>query len=761
MLLATDLDGTFLRGSAADCQQLYQLVAAHPDIQLAYVSGRGLETVQPLLADPALPQPDYIICDLGATVFNGKTLQPIVPLQSQISARWPGEQTVAEAFQGFAELERQATPQQGRCSYFCKANEITPAMRAVAAELECEILLSAPTLLDILPKDVSKGKTLSALVKQLGIDPESVLVAGDSINDVSLLTQGFKGVCVGNALPELLEQTKGLSRVLHSKVEGCGAILEALSELGFLGQHSIDNMREVVQKPGESDLVVVYHRLPYEETVEDGRIVRKRHSSPNGIIPTLMSLFSEGQRGAWVAWSMLDPKRGPFEERTPVDVERYPNLVATRVVLTKSEVDIYYKTFSKEAFWPTLHTFWERARFRQDHWEVFVRVNKLFAKSVATEAASGATIWIHDYNLWLVPAFLREMRNDLKIAFFHHTYFPSADVFNVLPWRREIVGSLLQCDYIGFHIPRQVENFIDVARGVMPVTVTASENCAPRYVTYGCAVGLETMTSAIEVHGREVRLGAHPVGLDVKRVSEILQQDKVKTQIKKLKKRLADTRMILSVERLDYTKGILEKLLAYEQLLQTRPELHGEITLFVICVPAAKEMKVYSSLLNQIEQVVGRINGCYARVEWTPLYFFYRSVPFEDLMAYYAAASVMWITPLRDGLNLVSKEFVAVQGGTGGCGTLVLSEFAGAAAELKGALLTNPHDPADLLSMISQAIDMDERESRERLKTLYDIVCHSDIRVWSRDFLGAVAAMPSVERRPSLGSAMPALLKSI
>ncbi len=752
MLLATDLDGSFLGGSEADRQQLYHLVAAHPDIKLAYMTGRGLETVLPLLADPALPHPDYIICDLGATVVDGKSMRAVVPLQSQIAARWPGEQRVAEAFQEFEGLVRQATPQQRRCSYVCEANEITPRMREVAAQLECEILLSSPTLLDILPKGVSKGATLSALVKQLGIDPDSVLVAGDSQNDLPMFKEGFKGVCVGNSLEMLLEETRGMSRVLHSKAEGCGAILEALSTFGFLGKQSIDQMREAVQKPGESDLVVVYHRLPYDESVEDGRIVRKRHASPNGIIPTLMSLFSEGQRGAWVAWSTLDPKKGPFEERTPVDVERYPNLVAARVVLTKSEVDIYYKTFSKEAFWPTLHTFWERARFRQDHWEVFVRVNRLFAQGVAREAAHGATVWIHDYNLWLVPAFLREMRHDVKIAFFHHTYFPGADTFNVLPWRREIVGSLLQCDYIGFHIPRQVENFIDVARGVMPVKVTKSKSCAPRYLSYGCAVGLETMTSAIEVHGREVRLGAHPVGLDVKKVSELLDQDSVQTQVRKLKKQLGDIKMILSVERLDYTKGILEKLLAYEQLLQTRPELHGKITLISICVPAAKEMKVYSSLLNQIEQVVGRINGSFARVEWTPLQFFYRSVPFEDLLSYYAAASVMWITPLRDGLNLVAKEFIAVQGATEGSGALVLSEFAGAAAELKGALLTNPHDPADLLSVISRAVDMESSESRERLKALFDIVRHNDIRVWSREFLDAVAACVSGTPKPSLAS---------
>lgn len=738
MLLATDLDGTFLGGHAADRQQLYQLVARHPDIKLAYVTGRGLETVLPLLADPSLPQPDYIVCDVGATVVDGLSLQAIQPLQSEIADRWPGDQPVAAAFSPFPVLVRQGTPQQRRCSYFCDADVITDELHAVAATLDCELLFSAAKYLDVLPKGVNKGSTLLALVAHLGLDPEDVLVAGDTLNDLSMFEQGFKGVAVGESEPGLLERTRSMGRVLQAQRAGCGGILDALSHFGFLGSRSIESMRDAVQKPGESDLVVVYHRLPYEEAIEEGRIVRRRHASPNGIIPTLMSLFTAGQRGAWVAWSTLDPERGPFEARTPVDVERSPNLVAARVALSKADVDVFYRSISKDAFWPTLHTFWERASFREDHWQTFVAVNRKFAVVAAREAAANATVWIHDYNLWLVPAFLRELRSDVRIAFFHHTYFPSADVFNVLPWRRTIIGSLLQCDCIGFHIPRQVENFIDVARGVMPIKALEWENCAPRYLTYGCAVGLDSMTSAIEVHGRVVRLGAHPVGLDVEKIDALLKQDRVREQIATLHGQLQGLRMILSVERLDYTKGTLEKLLAYEKLLETRPELHGSITMVAVCVPAAKEMKVYASLQKQIEQVVGRINGRYGRVDWQPLQYWFRSVPFEDLIAYYAMASVMWITPLRDGLNLVAKEFVAVQGLNQGSGVLVLSEFAGAAAELKGALLTNPHDPADLLAMIGQAIDMDATEANQRLKALYDIVGHNDIRRWSADFLAAV-----------------------
>ena len=439
----------------------------------------------------------------------------------------------------------------------------------------------------------------------------------------------------------------------------------------------------------------------------------------------------------------------PFDTRTTVDAERYPKLTAARVKLSKDEVDIFYKRFSKEAFWPTLHTFWERATFNEDDWQVYLKVNRAFAERTAEEAAEGAVVWLHDYNLWMVPGYLRELRPDLRIAFFHHTYFPSADVFNVLPWRRQIIGSLLQCDYIGFHIPRQVENFVDVARGVTPLQTLSRQNCAPRFITYGCAVGLERMTTAVDTGNRVVKLGAHPVGLDIERIRSALAQPKIQEQMGELRKELSGLKLILSVERLDYTKGVLEKLQAYERLLSDNPELLGKVTLVSICVPAAREMTVYDELQAQIERAVGRINGRFARIGWSPVQFFFRPFPFEQVVAWYAMADVMWITPLRDGLNLVAKEFVATQGLLGGHGVLALSEFAGVAAELKGALLTNPHDTADLASTCYLALNMPKAEARARLRELFDIVSYTDIRRWGDEFLAGVME-PQVDESLSL-----------
>lgn len=741
MLLATDLDGTFLGGSVEHRQTLYQLLSGNEDIQLAFVTGRGLEAVMPLLSDPTIPVPDYIICDVGGTVVEGNTLQPVQPLQADIDQLWPGERVVAETMAAFPKLERQEVPQQRRCSYFCQHDAITPEVSLAAKKLNCHVLYSASRYLDILPKGVNKGSTLKRLAEQLGIDETEVLVAGDTLNDLSMYEAGFRGVCVGESEPALLEATKTLSKVIHASEPGAGGILQAIAHFDLLAPNYLPLEPEPLST-GSSSLVMVYHRLPYEEHRINGHIVQRRPKSPNGIIPTLLSFFTGRQKGSWVAWSIHDEENDPpFEVHTAVDRTNYPGLIAARVALSKEEVDIFYKRFSKEAFWPTLHTFWERAVFREEDWAIFCSVNRKFAQRAAAEAAYGATVWLHDYNLWMVPAALRELRPDLKIAFFHHTYFPSADIFNVLPWRREIIGSLLQCDYIGFHIPRQAENFVDVAGGVVPLRIDERRACAPRFLSYGCAVGLESMTTRIYVHGRSIGLGAHPVGLDLKRIDQALAHPKTNSRRAAIRKEFENITLVLSVERLDYTKGTLEKIRAFGNLLVCTPELIGKVSLVVVCVPAAKEMTIYDELQIQIEQAVGHVNGQFGDVGWTPIQFFFRPLPFEEVVAWYAESQVAWITPLRDGLNLVSKEYAATQCKTDGSGVLVLSEFAGAAAELHGAVLTNPHDPVDLRERLRQSIGMDTDERKARLRSLYEIVLHNDINHWGQSFLEAVSAI--------------------
>jgi glucosylglycerol-phosphate synthase len=740
ILLATDLDGTFLAGSAEQRRQLYRLVEMHPGIRLAWVTGRGMETVLPLLADPSLPTPEFLICDVGATVVRTSGLQPVQPLQSRIEARWPGETAVEDALAPF-ELMRQDVPQQRRCSYECdpeRLAKLKPRIDRVVAKLGCELLYSADRYLDVLPKGTNKGTTLRALVSELGLEDGRVLVAGDTLNDLALFEHGFRGVCVHGSEPALTHAVADRREVLCARAPGCDGILEALAHFSLLEPKSVAELAPPDQRIGESELVMVYHRLPFEEDLVDGCRVRRQHASPNGIIPSLLSFFADGRTGSWVAWSTASDRLDAGALRTAVDPERYPGLTAARVPLSQEEVDTFYKRFSKEAFWPVINGFWERARFDEAGWQTFKRINRVFAEATAAEAAFGATVWLHDYNLWLVPPVLRELRPDLKIAFFHHTQFPAGDIFNIIPWRREILGGLMACDYIGFQVPRHVENFVDALRASVPFKVVSRVSCAPRFLTFGCAMGVQTMVTEIELADGRVRLGAHPIGTDVARIRDCLDLPEVLQSTHDIREQLAGKKMVLSIERLDYGKGILEKLAAFESLLEADSDLLGKVTLVLVCVPAAKEMNVYRTLQVQIEQAVGRINGRHSRLDWTPVRFFSRSLAFEDVVSHYAAADVMWVTPLRDGMNLVAKEFVATHGLSDGDGVLLLSEFAGAAAELQGALLTNPHDARGMVESLRQALLMSREERIDRLRMMFGIVSRFDLARWGRDFLAAV-----------------------
>lgn len=738
LVLATDLDGTLLAGTQEKRRRIRDLFSGDlVGAKLIYVTGRGLESIIPLLGDSTLPQPDYIIADVGATVVYGD-LRPVDPLHHNIAARWPGSQAVLQQLAPFTALQRQAVPQERRCSFFISEGGITAELRAAVEALDCDLLWSAGRYLDVLPRGVSKGNSLRELAIVEGFDLDAIVVAGDTLNDLSMYTAGFKGIVVGGAEPALIEKVRKLPKVFIAQSEGCGGILAGLAQHGTpvestpMAQHRMD-------KRGEAELVMVYHRPPFDEVVEDGVLKHKRPKSPNGIIPTLLGSFAEARHGSWVAWSM-QASRTPegFEQHVPVDKKNYPNLKVARIALTEEDVDIFYKKFSKEAFWPIIFSFPDKAEFNHAHWERYLEVNRIFAEQTALEAAEGAVVWIHDYNLWMVPAYLRPLRPDLRIAFFHHTSFPASDIFNILPWYRDIIGSLLQCDYVGFHIPRYVENFVDAVRSYTPVDVLETLPCAPRFITYGCALGIDTMTAAIEVGGRRVALGAHPVGIDVNLIEKIVKKPAVQNKIARINKLLHGVKGIVSIERLDYVKGSLEKLQAFERLLEDHPELIGGVTLLNIITPAAPGMEIYETLRTEVDRIVGRINGRFSTLEWIPVRYFYRSLPFEDVVAHYAACDVAWITPLRDGLNLVAKEFVATKNATGTSGVLILSEFAGAAVELHGALLTNPYDAHTMSKTLHQALTMGADEMTYRCQRMAAIVAENDVVNWGNEFMRAV-----------------------
>jgi len=738
MLLATDLDGTFLGGKMEDRLRLYRLIKENKDIILVFVTGRGIESVIPLLNDPIIPTPHYIIADVGATVSNGHSLEAIEPIQGDIENKWPSVYDIQHSLSEIPNLHYQDVPQQRRCSYYYDQDTDLTRVREIADQYQCDIITSVDKYIDLLPKGVNKGSTLIKLIEFLQVPKDKVLVAGDTLNDLSLFEIGVQGVAVGKSEMALLEATKDNKLTFQATSAGAGGILECMENTrpfsNFIKKTTA--RKKAASAKGETQLVMVYHRLPFEQREVNGKIMVTPPKSPNGIIPSLLGLFEKERSGVWIG-EEVEQKSGMEVKNQLIDAKKYPNLIASTISLPKKDIDQFYRVFSKEAFWPMIFSFVDKAKFNHDDWHHYLKINKIFAERIAREADEGALIWIHEYNLWMVPAYLKPLRPDLKIGFFHHTAFPAADVFNIIPWRREIIGSLLLCDFISFHIPRYVENFIDVVRSHTPFKVLKKVNVAKQFLTYSSALGIEQMTKIIEVDGRKIRFGAQPVGVNFNHIKNTLNSEAIKEKIQKyrLEKERRNVKRIVSVERLDYVKGPLEKIKAFGEFLETYPEFLGKIELVNVCTPPSQGMKIYDKIRDQVNQAVGEINGKYSTLDWTPIQYFFQSIPFEEVLIQYALSDVAWITPLRDGLNLVAKEYVATQGILNQSGVLVLSEFAGASVELPYSVFTNPYDRKSMIESLLKALIMDEEEALNRINRSLEQVQHYDIHFWGADFV--------------------------
>lgn len=738
MLLATDLDGTFLGGKMEDRLRLYRLIKSNPQIQLVFVTGRGLESVLPLLSDPLIPAPDYIIADVGATLVNGHTLESIEPIQSEIEEKWPKTYAIRSEMEEIPELSYQRVPQQRRSSFYYGPDLDLALVQRVADKYDCDIITSVDKYLDLLPRGVNKGTTLKKLIEFLDISDDQVMVAGDTLNDLALFQVGFGGVAVGRSESGLLDAIAKMTIAYQADVSGAGGILEYMaSHAPFHRLLATEEKRSPkVKQRNTEQLVMVYHRLPFEKEVIGGKSIRVAPKSPNGIIPSLLGLFERGRSGLWIGEEVLQDENNIVPNQL-VDEHKYPNLVAATIPLSKEDIDKFYRVFSKEAFWPTIFSFVDKAKFNHEDWDHYLRINKLFADRIAREADEGALVWIHEYNLWMVPSFLKMTRPDLKIGFFHHTAFPATDIFNIIPWRKDIIGSLLLCDFISFHIPRYVENFVDVVRSHTPIKVVDKIDVANRFLTYSCALGVDQMTKVIEVDGRQIRLGAQPVGVNCDHIKQILANESVKDRLNTLKdtKNSAGITRIISIERLDYVKGPLEKIQAFGEFLEEYPEFRGKVELVNICTPPSQGMTIYDEIRDQVNQAVGEINGKYATMNWNPIQYFYRALPFEEVVEQYTLSDIAWITPLRDGLNLVAKEYIATHGLMDTAGVLILSEFAGASVELPYAILTNPYDRKSMKESLLKALVMEPGEAQVRARRLYEYIEHYDIHYWGRDFV--------------------------
>ena len=480
-----------------------------------------------------------------------------------------------------------------------------------------------------------------------------------------------------------------------------------------------------------ADLVIVYHRQPYEEVEENGKTVFRENKSPNGIVPTLKSFFGGDNRGAWVAWKLAeDPANPGFDTDVEIN-DAHGTYTVSRLPLTEAQVSSFYHVSSKEAFWPILHSFKEKYNYDPVDWPTFREVNWAFAEAAARKASHGARVWVHDYNLWLVPGYLRQLRPDVTISFFHHTPFPAADMFNVLPWRKEIVESLLACDVIGFHIPRYAANFLSVARSLFDVSTLERQPVAPHLISEGTALSERSAPTLIGYAGRKIAISSSAVSVAVDFIEKRATDPDVQAKAQTIRDDMGDSKLIISVGRTDYTKGGLAQLESFERVLDANPDLRGKVRFMSVSVSANRNMLAYEDTQSTLEETAGRINGRFGTLEWQPIALISRAIPFDDLIKYYLAADVAWITPLADGMNLVCKEFIAAR--CDNDGVLVLSEFAGAAVEMASAVITNPFSSRSMDTAILQALNMPHEERRDRMIALRDVVKRYSVSAWGRD----------------------------
>ena len=481
----------------------------------------------------------------------------------------------------------------------------------------------------------------------------------------------------------------------------------------FATSKPTDAAREAGE-PGKHSFVVVASRLPVDR-IEGPDGEEDWRTSPGGLVTALEPVMREAG-GVWIGWSGdAGPAPGPFEA---------DGLHLIGMGLSEAEVRHYYEGFCNATLWPLYHDVIAPPQFHRRWWEAYVTVNRRFAAAVAEQAAPGAIVWVHDYQLQLVPRMLRELRSDVRIGFFNHIPFPGYEIFAQLPWRRQVVEGLLGADLLGFQRRADAANFLRACRR---------------------AVGLTTKGSTVRVGGpggtREIRAAAFPISIDAASLTEIAKREEVRKRSREIRQAIGEPSIVLlGVDRLDYTKGILHRLRAYGELVD-EGRLGQRVVLIQVASPSRERVEAYQTLRDEVEVTVGRINGQHGELGYAPVDYLHQSFPREEMAALYLAADVMLVTPLRDGMNLVAKEYVAARFDEGG--TLVLSEFTGAADELAGAYLVNPHDIEGLKDTIVRAATASPQEARRRMRAMRRRVGEHDVARWAASFLDALGRDPS------------------
>ncbi len=463
--------------------------------------------------------------------------------------------------------------------------------------------------------------------------------------------------------------------------------------------------------------IITSNRLPLQVNIKDQKL--KITSSVGGLATGMKSVHAEGD-AIWIGWSGI-----PNEELDPsmslqVD-EAIRKQKCISVPLSAEDVEQYYEGFSNKALWPLFHYFMEYSRFEQEEWEAYKRVNQKFADVILDHIEDGDTVWIHDYQLLLLPELIKNSKPNASIGFFLHIPFPSYEIFRTFPWCKQLLKGMLGADLIGFHTYDYERHFLSSVKRILRLDVNFNQ---------------------ISYQDRLVKVDSFPMGIDYEKfhqaaLHQSMNVNKKSDLLERLKAHQSkDRKLILSIDRMDYTKGIPNRIKAFEYFLEKYPKYKEKVRLVMLAVPSRSNVPQYQKLKRETDELVGRINGKFASVSWTPIWYFYRALPFKDLIDLYISSEVALITPIRDGMNLVAKEYVATR--IQKDGVLILSEMAGAAKEMNEAILINPNSFEDFADSLEMALSMPKEEQTKRMSHLQKRLKRYNVEKWAQEFFKAL-----------------------
>ena len=458
----------------------------------------------------------------------------------------------------------------------------------------------------------------------------------------------------------------------------------------------------------KSRLIFVSNRLPITVTKNTGTINYKRSL---GGLATGLSSFHKHHNSIWIGWPGIDldsikNKKEEIKNKLISEFECYP------VFLDKGDINNYYAGFCNKTIWPLFHYFIQYTTFDIELWDAYKLVNKKFCKIILQISGPNDIIWIQDYHLMLLPKLIRQSIPDATIGFFLHIPFPSYEIFRLIPWREEILEGLLGSDLIGFHTYDYERHFLSSLHRIL---------------------GLDLKMNKIDFQGRIIQADCFPMGINYKKYYEKAQDSKTLKQIKKIRQETGDRKIILSLDRMDYTKGILQRLDAYELFLEKYPQYKEKIILIFVIGPSRSKVEEYQILKSDIDELVGKINGRFGSIKWNPILYIHRPLPFEQLIALYRIADVALITPIRDGMNLIAKEYVTSK--IEGNGVLILSETTGAAKQLYEAIIINTNNREQIVSALKQALEMPEEHKKKKMHKMQNRIKNYDVTRWAEDFI--------------------------